>query len=475
MQIPTNQWEKCYEGGWNGLIVPESFQHPAKMAYGLVNRIYDHAFEQGWLREGDVVADCFGGVGTTGIIGAYRNVRNISVELESRFCILGHENIILHCKKGWCTCDEDDRNYLRWLQEDVSKAKQLDREQQKQGDEEGLLFSQVLDNEPKQDPPRKSKSKLEGGTVHTTGRVCGNSEKREAEVGTSTHIRTEDGPQTDDTGSISSSERDKDRQSLRESNCNNSKRPHEIAQSSRTETENTFCSVPNMPNGESNKIHRGPCPMGMQGNGLQTDTVAAIRCQGKGEKTGKPCPKCCKLRVNLPIIVQGDSREMCTVLGAADVIISSPPYAGNEKSDYLLSDDGKTRRRDTKRGYKQGHGCFRGSETYGQTPGQLGSMKPGDVDAIISSPPYEGSVSSGVCGIDASKCARDGDVSHWATTNKGNMFAEQKYGDTQGNIGNDKGPTFWEAAREIVAQCHQILKPGGEPVKDGDNIAFCDC
>ena len=50
------QWHGCYEGGWNGLIVPEAFAHPAKMAYGLVNRIYDHAFEQGWLSEGDTVA-----------------------------------------------------------------------------------------------------------------------------------------------------------------------------------------------------------------------------------------------------------------------------------------------------------------------------------------------------------------------------------------------------------------------------------
>ena len=87
-------------------------------------------------------------------------------------------------------------------------------------------------------------------------------------------------------------------------------------------------------------------------------------------------------------LIQGDSRELGKVLENADCIVSSPPYAGNVKSDYLLSDDGKTRARDVKRGYKQGHGCFRGSETYGQTPGQLGSLATGSVEACISSPPY---------------------------------------------------------------------------------------
>lgn len=38
---------------------------------------------------------------------------------------------------------------------------------------------------------------------------------------------------------------------------------------------------------------------------------------------------------------------------------------------------------------------------------------------------------------------------------------DRGYGQTDGNIGNDKGDTFWQAAREIVLQCHQILKPGG--------------
>ena len=45
----TNRWEGCYDLSWKGVIVPAAFSHPAKMARGLLRRILDHAFEQGWV------------------------------------------------------------------------------------------------------------------------------------------------------------------------------------------------------------------------------------------------------------------------------------------------------------------------------------------------------------------------------------------------------------------------------------------
>ncbi len=82
----------------------------------------------------------------------------------------------------------------------------------------------------------------------------------------------------------------------------------------------------------------------------------------------------------------------------ADAIVSGPPYEGNTKSDYLLSSDGKTRARDERRGFKQGSGGFRGSEGYG---------------------------------------------------------------DTEGQLGRERTDTFWSAFRDILLQCHLILKPSG--------------
>ena len=39
---PVDSWAGCYDDSWQGLITPESFSHPAKMARGLLDRILDH-------------------------------------------------------------------------------------------------------------------------------------------------------------------------------------------------------------------------------------------------------------------------------------------------------------------------------------------------------------------------------------------------------------------------------------------------
>jgi len=84
------KWYNCYEGGWQGIIVPEAFSHPAKMAYGLLKRILSHAKEQGWLKEGDVIVDPFGGIGSTGILGAYEGYQCVLCES------VGFETVCIH-------------------------------------------------------------------------------------------------------------------------------------------------------------------------------------------------------------------------------------------------------------------------------------------------------------------------------------------------------------------------------------------
>jgi hypothetical protein len=54
--MKAEKWENCYDDGWQGLIVPDAFAHPAKMARGLLMRIIRHIGAKGWLRlGGDVV------------------------------------------------------------------------------------------------------------------------------------------------------------------------------------------------------------------------------------------------------------------------------------------------------------------------------------------------------------------------------------------------------------------------------------
>ena len=91
-------WTGCYNEGWQGLIVPEAFSHPAKMARGLVRRIFDELN----LPKGSTVCDPFGGIGTTGIEGASRGLKVICIELEPKFVELARQNFELH-RAAWET------------------------------------------------------------------------------------------------------------------------------------------------------------------------------------------------------------------------------------------------------------------------------------------------------------------------------------------------------------------------------------
>lgn len=86
-------WSDCYDKSLKGLITQESFAHPAKVSRALTERIFDHGAKLGYWQSGDLIVDPFGGICTTGLIGAYRGYQVLSVELERRFVELGQANI----------------------------------------------------------------------------------------------------------------------------------------------------------------------------------------------------------------------------------------------------------------------------------------------------------------------------------------------------------------------------------------------
>lgn len=337
-------WHGCYDSSWNGFITPESFSHPAKFARGLIERIFDHCLERGYLKRGDRVGDAFGGIGTGGIIAAYRGIAWIGCELESRFVTMAQANFARH--------------------------------------------------------------------------------------------------------------------------------------------------------------------------------------ESKWAVLGSPRPQ----------IIQGDSRRFDEIIGGIEFVVSSPPYAANEKCDYLMSEDGKTRRRDQY--HTQGRGCFRGSETYGTTPGQIGSLKSGTLDAVVSSPPYADSIDRPSC-IDTGKVKKvgglhsqqnhdiygqtpgqigrcksgsldavvssppwekndDGGIKghklNFVPTNGKGHYATEKakaaqlardeqkvYGSSNGQIGQERGETYWQAVSQVYQGCYRAIRPGGfivlvvkDYVSKGKRVPLCD-
>lgn len=271
--VDAVRWDRCYDAGWRDLIVPGAFAHPAKMARGLVARIFDELFAMGALQRGSVVVDPFGGIGTTAIEGASRGVQVICCELEPKFVDLQRENYELH-RRDW-------------------------------------------------------------------------------------------------------------------------------------------------------------------------------------QAMGRP----------MPVVVQGDSRQLRAVLGPvlAECVVSSPPYSTGDSASAQSIED-RTDKSATwikERFTATGNAAL--VKGYGKSVGQLGVMPAGPVaDALVSSPPFEG---TGVGGSNnLANLNRQVVSKNRPTSVSQEQGRSLSYGDSDGQLGQQAGDTFWSAARDIVAESYAILKPGGVAV-----------
>jgi len=147
--------------------------------------------------------------------------------------------------------------------------------------------------------------------------------------------------------------------------------------------------------------------------------------------------------------------------GKFEMVVGSPPFSslGNQPTG-----QGQGVRSDYKAGKRKAETP---GTNYGPSPGQLGSMKEGSIDAVISSPPYESSQGVNPSnGIKSEKPRR--------------LWDEYDVGSKE-NLGNSSGDTFWSASREIVQQCFDLLKPGGHAiwvckdyVKNKKRVPFSD-
>src|SRR3990167_72844 len=225
-------------------------------------------------------------------------------------------------------------------------------------------------------------------------------------------------------------------------------------------------------------------------------------------------------------IIQGDSRELVEVIVGADLICSSPPYAGSMNSETHGIDwtkakkdyPGRVIHEERIANLKKNHN----KRMYGLTDGQLGAMKEGDFDCVIGSPPFMAQErGAGLAKPDA-VYIKDGHHfgSNHGYQNQGNSPGQlaslpegrfeaivgsppheetpghggkptaldikkgtggdlQKYGNTEGQLA--ESDTFWAAAKIILIQCHTILKPGGHAIwvckdfiRKGKRVPFSD-
>ena len=94
-----DSWFGCYGRSLAPWIVPRAFQHPAKFSRKLIERLYAHALEEGWLKPGDLVLDPLAGVCVGGVAAANAGLKWIGVELEDHWAELGHACLEKHRAK----------------------------------------------------------------------------------------------------------------------------------------------------------------------------------------------------------------------------------------------------------------------------------------------------------------------------------------------------------------------------------------
>jgi len=144
--------------------------------------------------------------------------------------------------------------------------------------------------------------------------------------------------------------------------------------------------------------------------------------------------------------------------GSLDACLSSPPYAdgchrtGGTNTPPAVRGDGTAFREGQSMAFTH----------YGSAPAQLGNLPAGSVEAAISSPPYEASVTVGHAPEkDIARAVAAGHTLASMGNPGGQLRYAFEYGTDPAQLGNEHGTTFWEASKQILEQVVALLKPNG--------------
>lgn len=145
--------------------------------------------------------------------------------------------------------------------------------------------------------------------------------------------------------------------------------------------------------------------------------------------------------------------------GSVDGVVASPPY-----SETLHHGGGPETERDKLRG----GGSLKALKAgYPESAGQIGALAPGAVEGVVTSPPWEknteGSRKASKMGSPEKilACSRGHGASDAAVLAQAARDEAKIYGDSPGRIGKESSETYWEAMSQVYRSCFQAIKPGG--------------
>ena len=524
----VNTWSQCYTLSWQGLCVPETMAHPAKYSVALIRRIMQHIGEEGWIEPGGWILDPFGGVGLGGRAALEAGYHFLANELEPHFVDIG---------RG---CDCTGLSKEAWVRF-YGRARRVSHSEDRHYCPRCLSqASQVIGNATGQKRTFRTKPPTGPHVMYTTQVRQGDGSLawRRCPAYWSEARR----PAKRKTGLFQPLPFPDRRDGVRSARV--LQQSSLLVEHSAAYTRNSGilpATTPHHYEGNTELWARqglGKAVL-LQGDSrrlqeviqAQVDVVAGSPPYANGLGHAAEYRSADKYAADAArdIMQQkgGQAADMRYSAnpnnlgnlppGSLDALISSPPYSGNSNHDYRITDEGG-QDRDMRRGYRQGLGCFRGSETYGQTAGNLGAMEEGHIETVVASPPY------------ANGCAHTGGADPQPQHIQGGELPYVAYGSSAAQLGNmpagqvectvasppwddgapalapdrqratsspkdhgGPGPqyvsmarlgepdTFWSAARQIIAATYALLKPGGHAVwivknyiRDGREIPFTE-
>lgn len=458
-------WNNCYDSSWNGIITDDSFQHPAKMSRGLIERIIKHGFEQGYWKRGDTIGDCFGGVGTTGIIATYQGLRVVSVELEPKSVSWAEANIALH-RSRWSGLGYQSP---RIIQGDSRKFDEVigpigavvtsppyavinagagglnHKPARKPGQQSGRdphSASQIAN--PRYGDADGQIAKLSGGSV-------------DAVISSPPFVQTQGGGKGINAEGYQGDARDL---GARTYQANNGERtPDNIEKLPAGELSAVIASPPyaDSVNSEAHGIDFAKAKKDYPGRVMHEQRVAMADKRHSEQSYGK---------------TKGQIGALHS--GEIKAVITSPPYAQSIRNVERCGTDPEAS--DRKCGP---HSQQASREGYGDTPGQIGALK-----AVVTSPPWEKNCEGGRDGKKLRNtlgAKRGNGATDAAVLAQSERDGKKTYGNSEGQIGQEKAETYWEAMREVYAACFRAIRPGGvicivvkDYVKKKKRAPLCD-
>jgi DNA modification methylase len=449
--IQVTQWTGCYDQGWHRMITPDSYSHPAKMARGLLEQIINHGFERGWWQKNSIIADPFGGVGNTGLIGAYHGLRVVSVELEPRFVTMAQANYQMHASKlARLGCpmpvilQGDSRDFDRIV-----------------GPVVGCVTSPPFATQQTGGGLAKADAKYAGD-----GRAFGKNHGYQNQADSPRNIAAL--PAGDVAGCLTSPPyisggHHADQTGAWNTNGRGTTKGKGLGSKEGANYGATLGQIGKLKPGDVVAVVSPPpfqdCGINLGDTG---DTPARRQEISKHSK--------CRNRAYGNKVGQIGNLKGGTIDGA----ISSPPYAQSIRNVEFCGTDPDAS--DRKCGPNSQQASRRG---YGHATGQIGTCKGGFIDGAISSPPY-GDIAAGQGGLNTKPAKKPGQQSG-RTATLPSQNADQRYGQTKGQISRESPETYWEACRSVYAAVGRTLKPGGvmvlvtkDFVKAGKRVLLSD-